>query len=125
MSHSNRNRPLCTHLTRSGPSPRPPLAGCAFEAGRVGECASEDEPMTLSVAEAFHIGAGFADWLRAECMSGRKECTLYLRVAVGRDPRLSGEPIVDAVRAFHHHTPTVCLTLCLVGTESDRRELAL
>lgn len=73
------------------------LEGCAFEAGRIGECASEDEPMTLSVAEAFHIGAGFADWLRSECSSGRKECTVFLRVAIGRDPRLSGEPIVDAI----------------------------
>jgi hypothetical protein len=29
------------------------LEGCAFEAGRIGECASEDEPMTLSVAVRF------------------------------------------------------------------------
>jgi hypothetical protein len=74
------------------------------------------------VQEAFHIGAGFADWLRSECSSGRKECTVFLRVAIGRDPRLSGEPIVDAVcalKGFWVRVP-VYLLVCVGGCWCSR-----
>ena len=54
----------------------------------------EGEPVTLDAATASAIGSAFVDWLRKE-NPGAAEIT----VGVGRDPRLSGETLRDAMFA--------------------------
>lgn len=52
-----------------------------------------DQPVTLSPGTAFFLGQGLADWLAA-----RSPSTPSFRVAIGRDPRLSG-PAMEAALA--------------------------
>ena len=53
----------------------------------------EGEPITLDTGSARAIGAAFVDWLKRA--TGKEDVT----VGVGRDPRLSGEALRDAMFA--------------------------
>jgi len=52
----------------------------------------EGQPVTIYTTEAFFIACGFADWL----MKNQGKLAEELTVSIGRDPRLSGEAIVQA-----------------------------
>jgi phosphomannomutase len=58
----------------------------------------DDEPVTLTPARAFYIGAGFARWLKArKSVDGTPSPSL--RVSIGNDPRLSSDLLSASIAA--------------------------
>jgi phosphomannomutase len=70
-----------------------------------------DQPVTLSPGVAFFLGQGLADWLAAR----KKNNTSGLRVAIGRDPRLSG-PAMEAALAAGLASRGVAVATCGLAT---------
>ena len=96
----------------SDPSPPPPpptptgLAYSRLQNGSdirgVAIAGVEGQPLTLSPAVAFFIGKGLVEFLRRKQRGGGKDgdkTSPFPRIAVGRDPRLSGPMLEGALAA--------------------------